>query len=194
MQVLKQTLTQQSGEPWDTIRSIEAFYPDDTGLFSPLMLNIVKLQPGEAMFLYAETPHAYLQGVGLEVMANSDNVLRAGLTPKYIDIPELVANVKFEPKPEAEILMAPEKQGSATVYPIPVDDFAFSMYQLSSEPTTLQQDSAAIIFCVTGQAKISKDQQQIVLKPGESCFVAADESPVMVSGEGQIARVYNVLK
>ena len=84
----------QQGEPWQTIRLIAEFYPDDSGLFSPLLLNVVKLNPGEAMFLFAETPHAYLQGVALEVMANSDNVLRAGLTPKYIDIPELVANVE----------------------------------------------------------------------------------------------------
>ncbi|KJT85826.1 mannose-6-phosphate isomerase, partial [Salmonella enterica subsp. enterica serovar Heidelberg str. 579083-10] len=97
--VLKAALNSQQGEPWQTIRVISEYYPDDSGLFSPLLLNVVKLNPGEAMFLFAETPHAYLQGVALEVMANSDNVLRAGLTPKYIDIPELVANVKFEPKP-----------------------------------------------------------------------------------------------
>ncbi|ELX42185.1 mannose-6-phosphate isomerase, partial [Salmonella enterica subsp. enterica serovar Kentucky str. 29439] len=95
--VLKAALNSQQGEPWQTIRVISEYYPDDSGLFSPLLLNVVKLNPGEAMFLFAETPHAYLQGVALEVMANSDNVLRAGLTPKYIDIPELVANVRFEP-------------------------------------------------------------------------------------------------
>ncbi|MEX9248272.1 mannose-6-phosphate isomerase, partial [Salmonella enterica] len=102
--VLKAALNSQQGEPWQTIRVISEYYPDDSGLFSPLLLNVVKLNPGEAMFLFAETPHAYLQGVALEVMANSDNVLRAGLTPKYIDIPELVANVKFEPKPAGELL------------------------------------------------------------------------------------------
>lgn len=84
--VLKAALNSQQGEPWQTIRVISEYYPDDSGLFSPLLLNVVKLNPGEAMFLFAETPHAYLQGVALEVMANSDNVLRAGLTPKYIDI------------------------------------------------------------------------------------------------------------
>ena len=88
--ILKSALDSQQGEPWQTIRLISEFYPEDSGLFSPLLLNVVKLNPGEAMFLFAETPHAYLQGVALEVMANSDNVLRAGLTPKYIDIPELV--------------------------------------------------------------------------------------------------------
>ena len=107
--MLKAALNSQQGEPWDTIRVISAFYPDDSGLFSPLLLNVVKLNPGEAMFLFAETPHAYLNGVALEVMANSDNVLRAGLTPKYIDIPELVANVKFVAKPAAELLTQPVK-------------------------------------------------------------------------------------
>jgi len=107
--VLKAALNSQQGEPWDTIRVISEFYPDDSGLFSPMLLNVVKLNPGEAMFLFAETPHAYLQGVALEVMANSDNVLRAGLTPKYIDIPELVANVKFVAKPAAELLTQPVK-------------------------------------------------------------------------------------
>ncbi|EED6553329.1 mannose-6-phosphate isomerase, class I, partial [Salmonella enterica subsp. enterica serovar Virchow] len=76
--VLKAALNSQQGEPWQTIRVISEYYPDDSGLFSPLLLNVVKLNPGEAMFLFAETPHAYLQGVALEVMANSDNVLRAG--------------------------------------------------------------------------------------------------------------------
>ena len=73
--VLKAALGSQQGEPWETILLISEFYPDDSGLFSPLLLNVVKLNPGEAMFLFAETPHAYLQGVALEVMANSDNVL-----------------------------------------------------------------------------------------------------------------------
>lgn len=123
--VLKAALNSQQGEPWQTIRVISEYYPDDSGLFSPLLLNVVKLNPGEAMFLFAETPHAYLQGVALEVMANSDNVLRAGLTPKYIDIPELVANVKFEPKPASELLTAPVKSGAELDFPIPVDDFAF---------------------------------------------------------------------
>jgi mannose-6-phosphate isomerase len=129
--VLKAALDSQQGEPWETIRVIAEFYPDDSGLFSPLLLNVVKLNPGEAMFLFAETPHAYLQGVALEVMANSDNVLRAGLTPKYIDIPELVANVKFVAKPAAELLTQPVKNGAELDFPIPVDDFAFSLHDLS---------------------------------------------------------------
>ncbi len=191
--VLKAALNSQQGEPWETIRVISEFYPDDSGLFSPLLLNVVKLEPGEAMFLFAETPHAYLKGVALEVMANSDNVLRAGLTPKYIDIPELVANVKFEPKPADELLTRPAQQGSELDFPIPVADFAFSLHDLSATPAELAQESAAIVFCVQGEAVLSKGEQQLVLKPGESAFIAANESPVAASGVGRIARVYNKL-
>ena len=86
---------------------------------------MVKLNPGEAMFCSLKHRTLTLQGVALEVMANSDNVLRAGLTPKYIDIPELVANVKFEAKPANKLLTQPVKQGAELDFPIPVDDFAF---------------------------------------------------------------------
>ncbi|EMN5249546.1 TPA: mannose-6-phosphate isomerase [Enterobacter roggenkampii] len=191
--VLKAALNSQQGEPWETIRLIAQFYPDDSGLFSPLLLNVVKLNPGEAMFLFAETPHAYLQGVALEVMANSDNVLRAGLTPKYIDIPELVANVKFVAKPAAELLTQPVKNGAELDFPIPVEDFAFSLHDLSQTETTIAQESAAILFCVEGEATLHKGEQHLVLKPGESAFVAANESPVSVSGTGRLARVFNKL-
>ncbi|MCM7530697.1 mannose-6-phosphate isomerase [Enterobacter quasiroggenkampii] len=191
--VLKAALDSQQGEPWETIRLISEFYPDDSGLFSPLLLNVVKLNPGEAMFLFAETPHAYLQGVALEVMANSDNVLRAGLTPKYIDIPELVANVKFVAKPAAELLTQPVKNGAELDFPIPVDDFAFSLHDLSGAETSVAQESAAILFCVEGEATLHKGEQRLVLKPGESAFVAANESPVSVSGTGRLARVFNKL-
>lgn len=191
--VLKAALDSQHGEPWDTIRLISEFYPDDSGLFSPLLLNVVKLNPGEAMFLFAETPHAYLQGVALEVMANSDNVLRAGLTPKYIDIPELVANVKFEAKPADHLLTQPVKQGAELDFPIPVDDFAFSLHDLSPAETAIAQESAAILFCVEGEATLHKGSERLVLKPGESAFVAANESPVSVSGTGRLARVFNKL-
>ncbi len=191
--ILKAALETQQGEPWQTIRLIAEFYPDDSGLFSPLLLNVVKLNPGDAMFLFAETPHAYLQGVALEVMANSDNVLRAGLTPKYIDIPELVANVKFEAKPANQLLTTPVKNGAELDFPIPVDDFAFSLHDLSARETAIDQQSAAILFCVEGEAVLSKGEQRLVLKPGESAFISAEESPVSVSGVGRVARVYNKL-
>jgi mannose-6-phosphate isomerase len=194
LRVLQTALDREQGEPWQTIRLIAEVYPDDSGLFSPLLLNVVKLNPGEAMFLFAETPHAYLQGVALEVMANSDNVLRAGLTPKYIDIPELVANVKFVAKPATELLTQPVQHGAELDFPIPVDDFAFSLHDLSASESDVAQQSAAILFCVEGEATLRKGEQRLVLQPGESAFIACNESPVHISGQGRLARVFNKLK
>jgi len=189
--VLKSALNHQRGEPWDTLRAISEFYPNDSGLFSPLLLNVVKLAPGEAMFLFAETPHAYLDGVALEVMANSDNVLRAGLTPKYIDIPELIANVKFVAKPASQLLMQPEQVDNRLDFPIPVDDFAFSIHTLQEQATPLIQNSAAIVFCIEGEAILTDDKETLVLKSGESAFIAANDATVSASGSGRLARVYN---
>lgn len=193
LSVLAEALNHQQGAAWDAVRGIARFYPDDSGLFSPLLLNTVELEPGQSMFLYAETPHAYLDGVGLEIMANSDNVLRAGLTPKYIDVPELLANVKFIAKPANTLLTTPVVNGHETRFPIPVEDFAFAVHTLTEASQSLAQESAAILFCVTGEATLIKGEQRIVLVPGESCYLPASESPVQVQGHGQLARVFNEL-
>ncbi|OZI14437.1 mannose-6-phosphate isomerase [Sodalis-like symbiont of Philaenus spumarius] len=191
LDILTATLAYQHGEPWDTMRMIADVYPEDSGLFLPLLLNVMTLQPGQAMFLFAQAPHAYLKGVALEVMANSDNVLRAGLTQKYIDVPELMVNVQFVAKPEDTLLTVPQEEEGALFFQIPVDDFAFSLHALTPAPRVLAQDSAAILFCVDGQATLDGNGQQITLQPGESVFIAAQESPIKVSGSGRLARVYN---
>ncbi len=97
----------QDEETFALVTSLAAQYPGDVGLFSPLLLNVVTLQPGQAMYLDACTPHAYVRGTGLEIMANSDNVLRAGLTPKYIDVAELLDCTRCLAKPDDQILLSP---------------------------------------------------------------------------------------
>ncbi|UCB31115.1 mannose-6-phosphate isomerase [Duffyella gerundensis] len=189
--VLKSALLNHQGQPWQAIAFIADEYPDDSGLFSPLLLNVIELQPGEAMFLFAETPHAYLHGMALEVMANSDNVLRAGLTPKFIDIPELLANVRFSASPAATLLTTPQAQGNSLHFPIPVDDFAFAIHTLNTQPQAVSLHSAAILFCIEGEATLTAQHGNITLKAGESCFVAANDWPVSVSGSGRLAQVYN---
>ncbi|MGV3345698.1 mannose-6-phosphate isomerase [Enterobacteriaceae bacterium LUAb1] len=192
LDALNTVLTSHQGQPWDTIREIARFWPDDNGLFSPLLLNVITLQPGEAMFLFAETPHAYLKGNALEVMANSDNVLRAGLTPKFIDIPELLANITFVSKPVNELLTPPRQEGPALYYPIPVDDFAFTLHKLTPTPQSIIQHSATILFCTEGQAVINNQHQQtLTLRSGESCFIPANEFPLLINGTGKLARVWN---
>ena len=101
--------------------------------------------------------------------------------------------MKFVAKPAGELLTQPVKTGAELDFPIPVDDFAFSLHDLSPTETTIAQESAAILFCVEGEATLQKGEQRLVLKPGESAFVAANESPVSVSGTGRLARVFNKL-
>ncbi|KGD74984.1 mannose-6-phosphate isomerase [Tatumella morbirosei] len=190
LSVLKSSLKVEKGIAWETISDLLSDYPDDVGLFMPLLLNVIELQPGEAMFLHAETPHAYFKGVGLEVMANSDNVLRAGLTPKHIDVPELLANVVFKPVPFDSLKTSPVTEGNTDYFPVPVDDFSFSVHHATEHPQAVNQDGPAILFCIDGTVNCSDNEQTLVLKPGDSVFVGAEEKDITVSGNGRIARAY----
>lgn len=187
---LRQALHLRQGEPWETVRRISQLYPDDCGLFSPLLLNVVKLAPGQAMFLFAQTPHAYLSGAALEVMANSDNVLRAGLTEKYIDIPELIASVAFMAKPASQLLTLPVEEGAARHFPVPVDDFAFSVYTLEETPVALPLGGVAILLCLEGELTLCSGEKCQRLLPGESVFVGANAQQVTACGTGRLARAY----
>ncbi|HGN1705165.1 TPA: mannose-6-phosphate isomerase [Providencia rettgeri] len=189
--VLKAALNSRQGEPWNSIKQMVNLYPEDNGLFTPLLLNVVELKPGEAMFLYARTPHAYLEGVGLEVMANSDNVLRAGLTNKHIDIPELIANIDFKPIAAKDLLNAPEKSGNIWKYNIPVEDFSFNIYSINYSEITLPNDTASILFCIEGQFVLRSGNEELCIDSGESVFLPAYEKSITINGDGKLARVFN---
>ncbi len=178
-------------EVLDYVTEFKRHYPQDIGLLSPLFLNTVELAPGEAMFLHAETPHAYVQGTALEIMANSDNVLRAGLTPKHIDVAELIDNTSFHSTHPDEIKLAPICKEGKLSYPIPVDDFGFDI--LSSGEQTQQQylRGAEILFCVEGQVTVTVAGKSLLLKPGESVFITSDSKVYQYQGKGTLARAYN---
>ncbi|MGR5147854.1 mannose-6-phosphate isomerase, class I [Photobacterium alginatilyticum] len=166
-------------------------YPGDIGLFSPLMLNVLTLQPGEAMFLHACTPHAYINGTGLEIMANSDNVLRAGLTPKHIDIAELVASTRFVPMLEDKLLLAPDVSEGGLHYPIPVPDFKFSVYH-SQQDIALTTTSAEILFAIDGAVTVTHASgETLTFEIGESVFIPANAQSYTVHSTGRFARAYN---
>lgn len=190
--VLKAALNSRQGEPWNTIKQMVSLYPEDTGLFVPLLLNVIELQPGEAMFLYARTPHAYIEGVGLEIMANSDNVLRAGLTNKHIDVPELIANVDFISKTKESLLSEPEKSGNICKYHIPVEDFAFSIYSINDTGIGITNETTSILFCIDGELVLKSGDDELKICSGESIFLSAFEKEVYVTGVGKLARVYNL--
>ncbi|MEH0690225.1 mannose-6-phosphate isomerase, class I [Vibrio cholerae] len=183
--------TAMSREAFQYVADFKQHYKDDIGLFSPLLLNTVELAPGEAMFLHAETPHAYVQGTGLEIMANSDNVLRAGLTPKYIDVPELIDNTRFEPIDPRHIKLEPVLKEGKLSYPIPVDDFGFDLLSATDEVKSIYLRSAEILFCVEGEAVICANDEHVTLRPGESVFVSHNSNVYQYQGNGILARAYN---
>ncbi|MGY0067772.1 mannose-6-phosphate isomerase, class I [Streptomyces sp. QTS137] len=164
--------------------AIAHHHPGDPGVIAAMLLNHVRLQPGEALYLGAGVPHAYLNGLGVEIMANSDNVLRCGLTPKHVDVPELLRIVRFEAgdpgvlRPEA----APDGE---ELYDTPIDEFRLSRYVLPAGGTTHDLTRAApqILLCTAGSLRAGEHE----LSPGTSVFVPAGEK-AEVSGTGTLFR------
>ncbi|MCF3106905.1 mannose-6-phosphate isomerase, class I [Streptomyces roseoverticillatus] len=169
--------------------SLARHYPGDHGVIAALLLNHVRLQSGEALYLGAGVPHAYLDGLGVEIMANSDNVLRCGLTPKHIDIPELLRVVRFEST--APAVLRPEADaGGEEVYGTPVEEFRLSRFDLApGAEATLPTGTPQILLCTSGTAVLRRTDtgEELRLHRGESAFVRAAEA---VSLAGDDARVF----
>ncbi|WCE31544.1 mannose-6-phosphate isomerase, class I [Vibrio sp. SCSIO 43137] len=173
------------------ILELSGQYPGDIGLFCPLMLNVLTLQPGEAMFLDACTPHAYIKGTGLEIMANSDNVLRSGLTPKYMDVEELVACTRFAVKPESELLNTPQQKDGGLYYPVPVEDFKFAVFD-SIENLPLTMASAEILLPLDSDLTVSHHSgESVTVKKGQSLFIPAYAGKYQITSQGRVARAFN---
>ncbi|EHY9870331.1 mannose-6-phosphate isomerase, class I [Vibrio vulnificus] len=183
--------TAKAREAFELIKEFRQDYRDDIGLFSPLLLNIVELEPGEAMFLHAETPHAYVKGTGLEIMANSDNVLRAGLTPKHMDIAELIANTNFISTDRDKLILKPFNIENKTAYPIPVEDFSFEIVNVETTERQQYVRSAEILFCIEGNCAIRHGSDVVTVAAGESVFVCNSTKVYEYFGEGRLARAFN---
>ncbi|ADT85316.1 mannose-6-phosphate isomerase, class I [Vibrio furnissii] len=181
----------QSQDVFALILELATQYPNDIGLFAPLMLNVLTLQPGEAMYLDARTPHAYLKGTGLEIMANSDNVLRAGLTPKHMDVEELAKCTRFAEKPANTLLLEPIEQDGALLFPVPVDDFKFALYT-APQQSDVTMNSAEIIFPIDSDATLISDEGiEVTIHKGQSVFIPAYTAHYQLSSAGRVARAYN---
>lgn len=179
----------QDEETFALVTSLAAQYPGDVGLFSPLLLNVVTLQPGQAMYLDACTPHAYVRGTGLEIMANSDNVLRAGLTPKYIDVAELLDCTRCLAKPDDQILLSSRMEGAVQHYDVPVPDFTFSVYPAGEHALTTA--SAEILFAIDGTVILQQGKQSLRLEKGQSAFIPAATGSYQLLADGRVARAGN---
>lgn len=146
--------------------------PGDVGVLVTLLLNHVRLDAGEAIYLGAGNVHAYLRGTGVEIMANSDNVLRCGLTGKHVDVPELLKITDFT------VLDDPRWPALGGRFQVPVPDFALTRIEVD-EPTGLHDDGPCIVLCTSGSVSVGG----VPLAPGHAAFVPAGEA-VTIAGAG----------
>lgn len=165
-------------------------YPGDIGLLSPLLLNVVRLESGQAMFSQARQLHAYLQGTGIELMANSDNVLRGGLTSKHIDVPELLRTLKFE---EAEVVMqtAQTRPGGEYVFESGADEFRLSLIEVSPKAgySSPVERSIEVLICTEGEVAVTDGQNEaLAIRRGESFLVPAAAARYEIEGKGMLFR------
>lgn len=159
------------------------FYPEDAGVFAPLYLNLFTLRPGEALFLAAGVPHAYLHGAGIEIMGNSDNVLRGGLTPKHVDGEELARILDFEPyvgKPVEKDVVSP----FSCIYRTPAREFELRNVTLVTGWSLVDNElrDPLIVFCGEGSATLSSGGENLDLETGEAAFVTADSRDLSMHG------------
>ncbi|HEY8752404.1 MAG TPA: mannose-6-phosphate isomerase, class I [Arthrobacter sp.] len=164
-----------------TVISLNEKYPGDPGVLISLLLNRISLAPGEAVYLPAGNVHAYLHGLGVEVMASSDNVLRGGLTPKYIDVPELLRTIEFAPV--AVPMLTPYYSGlGQELYQPPFREFQLQRIELApgAEPVPLAQAGAAVVIVLEGSIYLDSPKGDLQLSRGGSAFLPAAEAPVNV--------------
>ncbi|HEY8482561.1 MAG TPA: mannose-6-phosphate isomerase, class I [Spirillospora sp.] len=158
-------------------------YPGDPGVLAALLLNHVELRPGEALFLDAGVPHCYLSGLAIEVMANSDNVLRCGLTGKHVDVPELMRVVNFVPSAPHRVEPTADFQ-----YRPGVDEFALIRHDLTDDPHELHGGLPQTLLCLEGEAHVTTDRT-LTLTRGEAAFVPAAVPAAGLTGSGVLYRV-----
>ncbi|MBO0979403.1 mannose-6-phosphate isomerase, class I [Microbacterium sp. SD291] len=188
-QVIAAVRTAQHGEgPWNTtlraIAGVADVYPGDPGVVVALLMNHVVLRRGEGIFLRAGLLHAYLDGLGVEIMAASDNVLRGGLTPKRIDVPELLSILDTEPG--AVPVLRPDADGPVTAYDVPVADFSLRRVTLTGAAVTVPVAGPTILLATAGTIVVSgADAETREVPVGTAVFAAADEGTLTMSGEGE---------
>jgi mannose-6-phosphate isomerase len=173
-----------------TVLELGERYPGDAGVLAAMLLNRMHLDPGQALYLPAGNLHAYLRGVGVEVMANSDNVLRGGLTPKHVDVPELLRVLDFTPASEATLHPPVERDGFKLAYRTPAAEFAVSVLVLDGDnlghevDVPCAHDGPQILLCARGAAEVSAKAGAVVLERGSAAWVSAGDGPLRMVAEG----------
>ena len=156
-------------------------HPNDIGVLSPLFLNTFILKPGQAVFLEAGVLHAYLLGTGIEIMANSDNVLRGGLTSKNVDVKELMSVLKWDMK-KPDIQKNDSAQEVIT-YRVPINEFCLKRINLDGQ-LTLDNNKPTMILSIDGQAEVKCSNDSQSISQGQSLFVTSQAVDLTLLGEG----------
>lgn len=161
---------------------LDELYPGDIGIVTALLLEYVTLQPGEAIFLDAGNMHAYLRGTGVEIMASSDNVLRGGLTPKHVDVPELTKTLRFD-APPARVLHPHEVDACESVYVTPAREFRLSRIVVNAA-LVRETFGPEILLVTEGAVHVG----EVEVKRGASVFVPASTGRYALGGDGVVYR------
>lgn len=168
---------------------LHQWFSGDIGVFSPLLMNLIHLEPGEALYIDSGELHSYLQGAGVELMATSDNVIRAGLTSKHADIPELLRILRFE-EDLGEIITPLALNHSEWVYPTPAKEFVLSRLSLRKGAPHRETDrkSLAIMICTQGNAEITDvaNAEGLPVSRGSIFLVPAMVTELSMEGEATI--------
>ncbi|MGB3370295.1 MAG: mannose-6-phosphate isomerase, class I [Rhodococcus sp. (in: high G+C Gram-positive bacteria)] len=181
-----------------TLLELGESYPGDAGVLAALLLNRVTLTPGQGLYLDAGNLHAYLSGTGVEIMANSDNVLRGGLTPKHVDVPELLRVLDFEPADVSILEPDVDTAGIPVVYRTPASEFALSRSMLA-DGTSVTLDSAGpqIVLCTGGRVALAADTDsaggggvELVLERGTAAWVSASDPAITASARWGDAEIF----
>jgi mannose-6-phosphate isomerase len=179
---------QRSAEDFWAARAVSTFCKDghyDRGIFSIYFFNLIHLKKGEGIFQPQGMPHAYLEGQNVEVMANSDNVLRAGLTDKHIDVKELLKHVDFKATIPAVL---PAGKDFAITYKSPAQEFELHAYQFKGQKEIISSQSPEIWFLLSGTARVTAKDETIEMKRGEAVFLGSGEEVTIESGNGEVFR------
>jgi mannose-6-phosphate isomerase len=166
---------------------LAALHPGDPGVAIALLLRYVRLAPGDGLYLPAGNMHAYLRGVGVEIMASSDNVLRGGLTPKHVDVPELLRVLRFDEAPIPIVRPRPGWPGEE-VYATPAAHFELSRIELAGAPFRASVAGPEILLCTEGEVVAVAEGERLAIGRGQSAFVPARTGAYALEGTGMMFR------
>jgi len=172
------------------VLELQSRYPGDPGQFAPLFLDLLQLEPGQGLFVPAGVIHSYLKGSILEIMACSDNVIRAGLTSKHMDVDLLCDILDPETKP---MLISPEYQrfewGTLAIYKTPAREFRLEYFEANSDasffPIAIASKGPKILLCIKGSFRLCT-REQIELSARKSCFIAGSCEKIELRGQGKL--------